>query len=184
MGTLSKLRQYDEALQKVHAIRILELGCGERHTAVVLETGNVFVWGYTYIHITDAYAYTVRALHDLPAAASCLLLTAHCSLLTAHCSLLTAHCSLLTAHYSLLITHCSLLTTYTHQVERQGPARHAARRAAGFARDAHAEHAQGTLGAALHSAERPLLWPVLHLRLVVMLVTAQSRLKWRVSGLH
>ena len=45
MGTLSKLRQYDEALQKVHAIRILELGCGERHTAVVLETGNVFVWG-------------------------------------------------------------------------------------------------------------------------------------------
>jgi hypothetical protein len=175
VGTLSKLRQYDEALQKVHAIRILELGCGERHTAVVLETGNVFVWGYTYIHITYAYAYTVRALHDLPAAASCLLLTAHCSLLTAHCSLLTAHCSLLTAHYSLLATH---------QVERQGPARHAARRTAGFARDAHAEHAQGTLGAALHSAERPLLWPVLHLRLVVMLVTAQSRLKWRVSGLH
>ena len=45
MGTLSKLRQYDEALQKVQAIRILELACGERHTAVVLETGNVFVWG-------------------------------------------------------------------------------------------------------------------------------------------
>jgi alpha-tubulin suppressor-like RCC1 family protein len=112
VGTLSKLRQYDEALQKVHAIRILELGCGERHTAVVLETGNVFVWGYTYIHITYAYAYTVRALHDLPAAASCLLLTAHCSLLTAHYSLLTAHCSLLTAHYSLLTTHCLLLTRW------------------------------------------------------------------------
>ena len=46
MGTLSRLRQYDEALRKVQAIRVLEVGCGARHTAVVLETGNVFVWGW------------------------------------------------------------------------------------------------------------------------------------------
>ena len=46
VGTLSRLRQYDEALRKVQAIRVLEVGCGARHTAVVLETGNVFVWGW------------------------------------------------------------------------------------------------------------------------------------------
>ena len=164
MVTLSKLRQYDEALQKVRAIRILELACGERHTAAVLESGNVFVWG------------CVPRLRNLPR--RLVLATRH--------SPLTTHHSPLATHHSPLATHHSPLAT--HQVERQGPARHAARWAAGLARDAHAKHAQGSLGAALHSAERPLLWPVLHLRLVVRhsrdaLVRAQSRLKGRGSGL-
>ena len=149
MGTLSKLRQYDEAQQKVQAIKILELGCGERHTAVVLETGNVFVWGCV---LTTYLLTSKRALQDLPA------LPRACYLLSTYHSPLTAHCLLLPTAYCLLTTH---------QVERQGPARHAARWAAGLARHAHADHAQGPLGAALHSAERPLLWPVLHLGLVV-----------------
>ena len=75
MGTLSKLRQYDEAQQKVQAIKILELGCGERHTAVVLETGNVFVWGCvltTYLLVSVRFKTFPR----------CLVLTTYCLLAT------------------------------------------------------------------------------------------------------
>lgn len=46
VGTLSRLRQYDEVENKTKAIKILGVACGERHTAAVLETGNVFVWGW------------------------------------------------------------------------------------------------------------------------------------------
>ena len=46
LTTLSKLRQWDESTQKVVPIRISAISCGSRHTAALLESGNVFVWGW------------------------------------------------------------------------------------------------------------------------------------------
>lgn len=43
---LSRLREYDEVERKVMGVRVVELACGERHTAALLATGNVFVWGW------------------------------------------------------------------------------------------------------------------------------------------
>ena len=100
MGTLSKLRQYDEAQQKVQAIKILELGCGERHTAVVLETGNVFVWGCV---LTTHYLLTSQRVR-FKTFPRCLVLTTYC--------LLTTHHLLLTTYYCLLPTAYSPLTRW------------------------------------------------------------------------
>ena len=45
VGTLAKLREWDEGAKRVVGIRIERLACGERHTAALLATGNAFVWG-------------------------------------------------------------------------------------------------------------------------------------------
>jgi len=46
LSTLAKLREWDESKKKVCGIRVTELACGEKHTAALLGTGNVFVWGW------------------------------------------------------------------------------------------------------------------------------------------
>ena len=46
LGALSKLREWDNAEKKVVSIGVEKLACGERHTAALLKTGNVFVWGW------------------------------------------------------------------------------------------------------------------------------------------
>jgi hypothetical protein len=46
ISTLSKLRQWDETQKRVVNIRVQALACGERHTAVLLASGNAFVWGW------------------------------------------------------------------------------------------------------------------------------------------
>lgn len=43
---LGELREYDEKANRVQTIKIAQVVCGERHTAAVLATGNVFVWGW------------------------------------------------------------------------------------------------------------------------------------------
>ena len=45
LTSLSKLREYDESRGRAMSIRIEAIGCGDRHSAALLATGNVFVWG-------------------------------------------------------------------------------------------------------------------------------------------
>ena len=44
--TIAKLREWDESTKRVVSVRIDAIGCGERHTACLLSTGNAFVWGW------------------------------------------------------------------------------------------------------------------------------------------
>ena len=46
LSALKGLVEYDEAAGRVKPIRIDGLACGERHTAALLSTGNVFTWGW------------------------------------------------------------------------------------------------------------------------------------------
>jgi alpha-tubulin suppressor-like RCC1 family protein len=46
LSALRGLVEYDEAAGRVKPIRIDGLACGERHTAALLSTGNVFTWGW------------------------------------------------------------------------------------------------------------------------------------------
>ena len=43
---LSKLRQWDEQAARVVGITVEKIACGEKHTAALLSTGNLFVWGW------------------------------------------------------------------------------------------------------------------------------------------
>jgi len=46
ISSLSRLRQWDEELQRVVSIRVDSIACGDRHTAVLLASGNAFIWGW------------------------------------------------------------------------------------------------------------------------------------------
>ena len=46
LSELSRLREWDEAQKRVVSIKVEALKCGEKHTAALLKTGNVFVWGW------------------------------------------------------------------------------------------------------------------------------------------
>jgi len=46
VSTLAALREWNEAAQSAQPIRIVDISCGRRHVAAVLECGSVFVWGW------------------------------------------------------------------------------------------------------------------------------------------
>jgi alpha-tubulin suppressor-like RCC1 family protein len=46
LSELFKLREWDEASKRVVGVRVSQLACGDRHTAALLATGNVFTWGW------------------------------------------------------------------------------------------------------------------------------------------
>ncbi len=46
VNALAQLSEYDEAARKVRRVGIEKVSCGDRHTAVLLGTGNVFIWGW------------------------------------------------------------------------------------------------------------------------------------------
>ena len=46
VSALSKLKEWNEEQKRVVGVRVQAIACGERHTAALLATGNVFVWGW------------------------------------------------------------------------------------------------------------------------------------------
>ena len=46
LSAFARLRQWDEEEQRVVSVRVAAIGCGERHSAALLATGNAFVWGW------------------------------------------------------------------------------------------------------------------------------------------
>ena len=46
VSTLSRFKEWDETLGRTMPVKIVKVACGDRHTAVLLGTGNVFVWGW------------------------------------------------------------------------------------------------------------------------------------------